>query len=134
MGGLREGDAVSDAVQVGIQPVELLASFGSSCSTDSCGVSLLGDDAGAEVMTVSLDHAKGLVVVNATALGNADVRAGPLPAAMEGAAAWSVHAIVDRSIVELIVNNDTAFVVYVRPRSNTTQGKVTTFGQDCQLP
>ena len=61
------------------------------------------------------------------------MRAGPLPTAMDGEVAWVVHAIVDHSIVELIVKNDTAFVVYVQPTSNCTQGKVSTFGDGSQL-
>merc|ERR1711865_564011 len=100
------------AAAVGIQPVEVLVTFTRACSGAACSVSVLVDESTGEGLVITLDQTNGLVVVNATTLGNVDVRAGPLPVAMEGATAWSVHAIVDRSIVELIVNNDTAFVVY----------------------
>ena len=129
---LRQAE-VKGATTAGIQPVEVLASFPGTCTGINCGLSVLGDDSTGEVMTITLDHTTGLVVVNATTLGNGNVRAGPIPAAMPGAVAWSVHVIVDRSIVELIVNNDTAFVVYVQPKTNTTQGKLSTFGQGSQL-
>lgn len=53
---------------------------------------------------------KGLVTVDATSQGNSAVRGGPLPAA--GPDGWSVHVYVDHSIIEVIVNKATAFVVY----------------------
>ena len=39
-----------------------------------------------------------------------------------------MHAYVDHSIIELIVNNDTAFVIYATPKSAATQGAVSLFG------
>lgn len=126
---LRQGAATAiDAATTtaaGMQPVEVLAAFPSSCAGTECAVTMLGD--GATGLVVTLDPGAGLVTVNATTVGNHAVRAGPLPAAKEGDAAWVVHAIVDRSIVELIVNNDTAFVVYVQP-PNTTAGTVAVTG------
>ena len=70
-------------------------------------------------------------MVTGTTLANEDVRAGPIPAAANGAgAAWTAHVIVDKSIVEMIFNNDTAFVVYVRPSSAASKGNVRVFGDD----
>lgn len=83
----------------------------------------MGDDEGATVIT--LDTARQLVIVNATSQGNNQVRAGPLPAA-NTAGAHSVHAYVDHAILELIVNNETALVVYAAPSSSA--GKVQSSG------
>ena len=65
----------------GTQACEVSASFPASCGAkgSTCGVSVLGKAGKAAVIV--LDVAKGLVTVDATALGNPDVRAGPLPAA-----------------------------------------------------
>lgn len=43
------------------------------------------------------------------------------------AGGWTVHAIADHAILELIVNNATAFVVYVYP--TTSAGNVAVTGQ-----
>ena len=44
------------------------------------------------------------------------MRAGPLPPAAEGGGlGWTVHAIVDGCLLELIVNGQTALVAYARP-------------------
>ena len=57
----------------------------------------------------------GLVAVDATAQGNSVIRAGPLPAADAGSGGWTVHAYIDHCIIELIVSNATALVVYAAP-------------------
>ena len=44
--------------------------------------------------------------------------------------AFKLHAIVDHSMVELIINGDVAFVIYVAPSSKDTLGNVRTFGSD----
>jgi len=120
---------------------EVVATFPAECGIArnaaskyaSCGLMVLGDG---EVLdetssvTISIDAARSLILVNATTLGNPDVRAGPLPAATDGPVAYTFHVVVDHSIVEIIVNNDTAFVVYAAPRSAGTQGSVRVFGDD----
>merc|ERR1712166_1192940 len=95
------------AIAAGLQ-VEVLASFPSSCidAGQKCTVSILGDGGGAAGATkITLWADKQLVLVDATSQGNS-----------------AVHAIADHAIVELIVNNATAFVVYAYP--NTTTGNV----------
>lgn len=101
---------------------EVLARFPASCGESGarCALSLLDDGAAATVVT--LDPDAGLVSVDATAQGNTAVRAGPLPAAAADGGGWSVHAYVDHSLVELIVNNATALVVYAAPADATATG------------
>ena len=95
----------------------------------ACGFDVLADDN--EALTVTLDVSRGLILVNGTTLANEDVRAGPIPAATNDAgAAWTAHVIVDKSIVEMIFNNDTAFIVYVRPSSAASKGNVRVFGDN----
>ena len=53
------------------------------------------------------------------------VRAGPLPP-VNAAGGWTVHVYVDHCIVELIVNNVTALVVYAAP--GITSAKIDLFG------
>ena len=65
------------------------------------------------------------MIVDATTQGNADVRAGPLPP-VNAAGGWTVHVYVDHCIVELIVNNVTALVVYAAP--GITSAKIDLFG------
>ena len=63
---------------------------------------------------------------------NSAVRAAPIPKPMSGSAtsgsAFKLHAIVDHSIVEIIINDEIAFVVYVAPYSRDTLGNVRAFG------
>ena len=80
-----------------------------------CGVALLEDELGATIVT--LDASRGLVLVDAKSQSNTAVRAGLLPP-MREAAGWTIHAIVDHSLVEVIVNNATALVV-AAPRRPT---------------
>ena len=49
------------------------------------------------------------------AQGNTAVRGGPLPPPDEATGGWHVHVFADHSIVEIIVGNATAFVVYTLP-------------------
>ena len=42
--------------------------------------------------------------------------------------AFKLHAIVDHSIVEIIINDEIAFVIYVAPYSSDTLGNVRAFG------
>ena len=45
----------------------------------------------------------------------------------EGPVGWTIHAIVDHSLVEVIVNNATALVVYAAP-SSANAGRVRLVG------
>ena len=122
---------------------EVYATLPASCAdaagpTDACGISVFGD--GVNATTIKLLPSVGLVAVNATLQGNTLVRAGPLPpqctAATCGEGAedgWRIHAILDHSILELIVNNATAFVVYVAPASDQAK-EVALLGNDATLP
>lgn len=122
---------------------EVYATLPASCAdaagpTDACGMSVFGD--GVNATTIKLLPSVGLVAVNATLQGNTLVRAGPLPpqctAATCGEVAedgWRIHAILDHSILELIVNNATAFVVYVAPASDQAK-EVALLGNDATLP
>ena len=93
---------------------EVVATFGAAGGS----LSVLGDGDGETVIT--LDAARGLVTVNATTQGNGDVRAGPLPGVGTGSGAvHTVHAYVDHAILEVIVDNRTALVVYAAPGSAT---------------
>ena len=62
----------------------------------------------------------GLVAVNVTSQGNDAVRAGPLPPQDPTTGGWTVHAIIDHCLIELIVANATAFVVYAAPSPAAT--------------
>ena len=109
--------AAGAAVAAGVQ-AEVLATF----PADTGGsVSVLGDDQGATVITI--DTARRLVIVNATSQGNRDVRAGPLPNTTSHV--HTVHIYVDHSIIELIVDNTTALVVYATPASGTGNVQLT---------
>jgi hypothetical protein len=66
-----------------------------------------------------------LVTVDATGQGNTAVRAGPLPSP-NAAGGWDIHVYADHSIIEIIVNNATALVVYAAP--TTTTGNTHLFG------
>ena len=68
----------------------------------ACGVSVLGGNDTATRVWLSPDT--GLVMVDATSQGNTAVRAGPLPPADTGTRGWTVHAIVDHSIIEVRVH------------------------------
>merc|ERR1711957_1118025 len=59
-------------------------------------------------------------VVDGTSQGNDDVRAGPLM--QTNCTEVTIHAIIDHSIIEVIVNNRTALTVYVTPKSKRSVG------------
>ena len=114
-------------IAAGLQ-AEVFASFPASCSASSarCGVSILGD--GFVQTSIVLSSDLGLVVVDATRQGNSALRAGPLPAAatdekgLSGSTpAWQVHIYVDHSIIEVIVSNTTALVVYAQPSKDASR-------------
>lgn len=111
------------------QQSEALATFPPNCAAagGGCGLRVFGlpGTTITEGTTIKLNVDKGLVVVDATSQGNADVRAGPLPP-VNAAGGWQVHVYVDHCIVELIVNNVTALVVYAAP--GITSAKIDLFG------
>ena len=122
---LREGPAISASGRdawfprrAGLQ-VEVLAQLPQSCAAPgaACGVRVLGDHLGGT--SITLDATLGLVLVDATSQGNTAIRGGPLPPKRPGKAAWTIHLIADHSIVEVIVNNATALVVYTVPATPT---------------
>ena len=100
--------------QPGGLQAEVLAALPPSCATKGarCGVSMLGD--GENATAVNLDTNRGLVLVDARSQGNY-IRAGPLPPPLPSSGGYVVHAYVDHCLLELIVNNATALVVYVAP-------------------
>ena len=106
--------AQASPVKAGLQ-AEVVAFFPSSCGKEgsTCALSVLGDGENATVITLA-PHL-GLVAVNATSQGNSAVRAGPLPPQDPTTGGWTVHAIIDHCLIELIVANATAFVVYAAP-------------------
>lgn len=113
---LQETDA-------GGQQVEVFAQFqiptGAVSDLQPFGVEVLKGSNG-EGTRIGVDPAKGLVMVDGTTQGNKDIRAGPL---LPGDATLvSIHAIIDHSIIEVIVNNRTALTVYVTPSSDQSVG------------
>jgi hypothetical protein len=120
---LREKhQSTSDAspeMDVGGLQAEVYAVFPETCgATADCSLSLLSD--GKAATTITLNSDIGLVTVDATSQGNTAVRAGPMPPPKEDGGGYAIHAIVDRSILEIIVNNRTAFVVYAAPEETAT--------------
>lgn len=83
------------------------------------GVEVLKGSNG-EGTRIGVDPLRGLVTVNGTTQGNHDVRAGPLMPF--NATEVTIHAIIDHSIIEVIVNNRTALTVYVTPSSTSSVG------------
>merc|ERR1712070_321071 len=112
---LRSQKVTGSSVNASLQ-AEVYASFGQrSSSAVDFGLTVLGDGKGQGNHTViTLSPRTGLVTVDGTAQSNSDIRAGPLPPQLPSGG-WSVHAIIDHSILEVIVNNITALTVYVAP-------------------
>ena len=112
--------------QAGLQ-AEVIAHLPPGCAAPNagCGVSVLGESRGATTVTIASEL--GLVLVDATTQGNTAVRGGPLPPMRAGTSGWTIHLIADHSIVEVIVNNATAIVVYTAPQSPTA-GRVSLIG------
>ena len=110
------GEVLETSLQVEVQ-----ATFpGAACGAAKalCGVKVLDD--GENATLIQLWPSKGLVLVDATSQGNTRIRAGPLPALTQDSDDWEVHAIVDHSLVEVIVNGRTAFIVYAAPGLEAT--------------
>merc|ERR1711957_373501 len=107
----------------GGQPVEIYAKFvipgGAESELQPFGVEVLKGPDG-DGTRIGIDPASGLVVVDGTSQGNDDVRAGPLMQA--NCTEVVIHAIIDHSIIEVIVNNRTALTVYVTPKSKRSVG------------
>ena len=80
-----------------------------------CGVAVLADGRTATKITLATEL--GLLLVDATSQNNTAVRGGPLPPPDGQTGAWTIHVYADHSIVEVIVNNRTALVVYAAPAS-----------------
>jgi len=123
---VRKKSATS--IDVGLQ-AEIVAVFPRACGGKGmeCGISILGDSTG-NATTITLSADQELVVVDATAQSNYNARAGPLPPAASTDAGWTIHAYIDHSIIEVIVNNFTALVVYAAP--NDALGTVSLLGVD----
>jgi len=107
----------------GGQQVEIYAKFvipgGAESELQPFGVEVLKGPDG-DGTRIGIDPASGLVVVDGTSQGNDDVRAGPLMQA--NCTEVTIHAIIDHSIIEVIVNNRTALTVYVTPKSKRSVG------------
>eukprot|EP01045_Picozoa_sp_COSAG04_P007123 COSAG04_NODE_364_length_15834_cov_4.430315_12_plen_737_part_00 len=107
--------------------MELLATFRvgaqQQCAYSSLkfGLLVFADEGRSEYTAVGFDTAASQVFVDRVHSGADgqynDVRAGPWPEESDGALARELrlHMYLDRSIVELIVNNATALTVYVHP-------------------
>jgi len=93
---------------------EVIATIPATGMPAGAGVTVLGDGQNGTKITLRPDL--GLVMVDATSQGNTAIRAGPLPEPVDGT--WTIHAIVDHSILEVIVGNATAFVVYAAPETS----------------
>merc|ERR1711957_84590 len=108
---------------LGGQQVEIYAKFvipaGAESELQPFGVEVLKGPDG-DGTRIGIDPASGLVVVDGTTQGNADIRAGPLMQA--NCTEVVIHAIIDHSIIEVIVNNRTALTVYVTPKSKRSVG------------
>ena len=83
------------------------------------GLSVLGSADGHERTEIGLDLERRLVLVNATEQGGG-VTSAPLLAHNSSADVGEalVHAIVDHSILEVIVNNRTAFTIKLSPSAS----------------
>ena len=110
----------SASVQVGLQ-AEVFATLPPGCGGPSSEGQLEAQACGFRLGSfgeLSMDQPRGLVVLNLSAGNNSRVRAGPIPPA--SAAGYEVHMYIDHSILELIINNITAFVAYWSPPAETT--------------
>ena len=115
------GLASTAVISAGLQ-AEVIANFPPSCGAKGaqCGVSVFGEIGGGPATTITLSADRHLIVVDATPQGNSATRAGPLPPPSTDGSGWTMHAYIDHSIVEIIVNNATAFVVYAYPNATAT--------------
>ena len=112
-GAGADATAARGAVADATLRCEVVATF-----ADVSGALTLMDDSAGSNVTISLSY--DFVVVDATSLGNTHARAGPTPPARPDGS-YEIHAFVDGPILEVIVNNRTALIVYVDP-STTNVG------------
>ena len=102
---------VSKNVPMGIDAIEVVSTFPTACITGHCGIEVLASRktfGSGEALRISFNSKLGLIIVNGTTMRNSFVRAAPLPLPLSSSIAFELHAIVDHSIVELIVNGDIA--------------------------
>eukprot|EP00746_Dinoflagellata_sp_MGD_P011342 gnl/MRDRNA2_/MRDRNA2_123742_c0_seq1.p1 gnl/MRDRNA2_/MRDRNA2_123742_c0~~gnl/MRDRNA2_/MRDRNA2_123742_c0_seq1.p1 ORF type:complete len:551 (+),score=93.20 gnl/MRDRNA2_/MRDRNA2_123742_c0_seq1:62-1714(+) len=121
----------SEPLDAGLQ-AEVLVSFTTAVTDmsqlEDFGFSVLGEHGKDAKTKITLSPRTGLVTVDATSQNNPQVRGGPLPAPFVGSCqTWTVHAMIDHSIIELIVNNVTALVVFVTP-SSPSAGQIELLG------
>lgn len=126
---------------VGLNPIELIVHFPKECGSPPidpnvnpmCGVEILGDgnDWGlGKSLLLKMDTTMNLMTLNGTTLGDSRIQTGEIPPPnMEADYAWTVHVFVDKSIIELIINNQTTFLMYVEPKINSV-GNIRVFGSD----
>ena len=117
------------------QQIEVFAKFTTHKSSmknevPPFGFSVLGCRSG--VLTkpstkIGVVMAQGLISVDAVSQHNDFERLGPIQPA--NATSFAIHAIVDHTIIEVIVNNLTAFTVTAHPKSVTCD-EVSLFGVD----
>lgn len=116
---LRQSNATA-----GGQQLELLvnisapADFAGFAGVAVLGLATSGVDA-AERTLVGVDFGKQLVLIDGTAQGNANVRAGPLygSGGPGGVQTANLHIYVDHSIVTVIANQQTGVTALVQPSS-----------------
>lgn len=108
--GLRRSRAAASAPGAfpGGPRVEVRATFGAAAA-GRVGVEVLG---GSEIF---VDVDRGLACCDASRQGNAEPRCGPLRVDGDAAAARTIHAIVDHSIIEVIVDGATAITCVANP-------------------
>ena len=112
---LRHFTSTTHVECIGLQ-AEIYATFSPDCAaaTAACGLLVAKGDTST---AIHIRQATGLVEVDGTKQNNFAVRAGPIPPA-NGAGGYDMHVYVDHSMLEIIVNNATAFVVYIAPPEN----------------
>jgi len=106
--------------QYGLAAHEVIA----VCPSTDCSLELFAD--ASVSLVVSFDEDLGLVTLDGTTLGVDKVRAAPTPKSNDDYG-YKIHAIVDHSIVEFIVNDLVAFTIYVNP-DETNVGEVRVTG------
>ena len=103
--------------ELGINPIEIIALFPTECiNSVQCGIEVLASSntfGDGESLRITFDSKLGLVLVNGTTMHNNAVRAAPIPTPLvtndnenDTDASFKLHAIVDHSMVELIINGD----------------------------
>mmetsp|Transcript_21660 Transcript_21660/g.30295 ORF Transcript_21660/g.30295 Transcript_21660/m.30295 type:complete len:266 (-) Transcript_21660:348-1145(-) len=99
---------------------------------DDFGLRVLGCEDEGTGVDLSISPSLGLALVNATDYGKDVARAGPLvfnyDPEEELPTSFTIHAVVDASIIEVIVNNQTAIAMSVTNLSSEACTKVSLFG------